>query len=74
MHEPFSIIWLHKKKSFDEGARKSNAIFYCAIEKVIIQFVYGSGFKAIDDGNVEGLRRIGKMSGHFRMPFHLSET
>jgi hypothetical protein len=44
--------------SFDEGARKSSAIFYCAIEKVIIEFKHGSGFKAIDDGNVAHLRRI----------------
>jgi len=51
---------LHKNKSFDEEDRKSSAFFYCAIEKVIIQFTHGSGFKVIGDGNVEGLRRIGQ--------------
>jgi len=58
-HASFPSHLLHKIKSFAEVTRKSNAIFYCAIEKVIIEFKHGSGFKVIGDGNAARLRRIG---------------
>jgi hypothetical protein len=65
---------MHKKVSFDEGVRKSSGIFYCAIEKLIIQLRDGSGFKTIDDGNVARPAGSAALFRHSKCRFSCAET